>query len=35
MIKVLIADDDQNLRRDIGKNEDEILKLVQQYFNCG
>jgi glutamine synthetase len=26
---------DKNLRRDIGGNEEEIMKLVQQYFHCG
>jgi glutamine synthetase len=35
IISYLKAFDDKNLRRDIGKNEEEILKLVQQYFNCG
>jgi glutamine synthetase len=31
----LKAYNDQRLRRDIGKNEEEILKLVQEYFHCG
>lgn len=35
IVSYLKTFDDQNLRRDIGKNEEEILKLVQQYFNCG
>jgi glutamine synthetase len=35
IISYLKTFNDQHLRRDIGKNEEEILKLVQQYFNCG
>jgi glutamine synthetase len=35
IISYLKTFEDKNLRRDIGQNNEEILKLVQQYFNCG
>jgi glutamine synthetase len=35
IIRYLKAFDDQHLRQNIGNNEEEIVKLVQQYFNCG
>jgi glutamine synthetase len=35
IIRYLKSFDDKNLRRDIGQNEDEIMKLVQQYFHAG
>ncbi len=35
IIRYLKSFDDQHLRRDIGQNEAEIMKLVQKYFHCG
>jgi glutamine synthetase len=35
IIGYLKSFNDKNLRRDIGQNEEEIMKLVQQYFHCG
>jgi glutamine synthetase len=35
IIRYLKSFDDKNLRHDIGQNEAEIMKLVQQYFHCG
>ncbi len=35
IIRYLKSFDDQNLRRDIGNNETEIMKLVEKYFHCG
>ncbi len=35
IIKSLRAFNDQNLRQEIGKDEEKILKLVSKYFHCG
>jgi hypothetical protein len=35
IMRYLKSFNDKNLRRDIGQNEEEIMKLVQLYFNCG
>jgi glutamine synthetase len=35
IVRYLKSFDDQNLRRDIGTNETEIMKLVEKYFHCG
>jgi glutamine synthetase len=35
IIRYLKSFEDRNFRRDIGKNEEEIMKVVQQYFHCG
>jgi glutamine synthetase len=35
IISYLKSFNDKKLRQDIGQNEEEIIKLVQQYFHCG
>jgi len=35
IIRYLKSFDDKTLRHDLGNNEEEIIKLVQQYFHCG
>ncbi len=35
IIRYLKSFNDQNLRKEIGNNETEIMKLVQRYFHCG
>lgn len=35
IVRYLKSFNDKNLRKEIGSNETEILKLVEKYFNCG
>jgi glutamine synthetase len=35
IVRYLKSFNDKKLRQDIGQHEDEIMKLVQQYFHCG